>query len=273
MQRVLSQGQEILLHKIERNAPEYQRIRDSYGLDSSEMKNFVMNVRQQCLSEQLILNDSYTGKLVGYAEVSQSLMMWLEKRSSETRVVSGTESWRLDHAIYWFHENELKTEFSQKLCSGGVYPSVTYTALFGLSVGHKLPSHSLEVCYFPRHGIAQLGSGGAHRFLACILWGELVVKPQIATLCTEWDEPDWEYNEALLAIESILPRESWVKLEGTLEERELLKRFFFESSIEDRKRLTEKLHGGKRSIEPGELIDMLYVLKKPRKSIWTFWKR
>jgi hypothetical protein len=108
------------------------------------------------------------------------------------------ESVRLDQFVYTRPSDGRILWYS---FSGGQKWSSTMSVLFAFALRRPVHAMNLDAYYFRHSGVLAIGSGGNHRMLAQVFWGDPVQFGEAISVLEE-DETDPGLAQALLNIES-----------------------------------------------------------------------
>jgi hypothetical protein len=149
-----------------------------------------------------IITDRITSTDLNRSSVSEHYVRWLEQ-ISRCETVGALSAVKIDMFIY-------DPPFFGKGYTGGSKPDTVIKALFSLAAKERglteflpIPMEDMEVKYFSGPGILTNGSGGRHRLLAHVLWGDPNINAEVLYVYHDDSLHDPELNKSLLLLESI----------------------------------------------------------------------
>jgi hypothetical protein len=158
-------------------------------------------------TDALLQQDDITGQRLGYHKFARSYLTWLSKsiNSQYYDLKTNFPPVRLDNFVYSYSADE-EAEEELLACSGGNAKKRRHTMyfLFCLATQKPFSSYQMEAAYWERSGILSYISGGNHRLLAHVLWGQPLLRPQFMRIFQENERAcDDELNPALIVVDRI----------------------------------------------------------------------
>ncbi len=201
---------------------------------------------------RVITEDVLTGELLGYHRFASSFLDFLSENSSKKEVRNpGPTCVDLSQLVY--QRPDLSTALAIKRCSGGIKYPTTFQCILALAQGNVLRPDLWDLSVFENEGIATIGSGGNHRTLAHLLFGDYRVTPEkIVYLKTALTGIDLAtLNSAFLEIDTSIEPRRFLK---TADQARGLIEWFSEVERQDRQLILAYLHDrGGRTANPSLL--------------------
>jgi hypothetical protein len=194
MSNILTPGQKRIREIIYKYLPEYKRLDKLNKVNYS----FYINIQNEFSNDPVIISDTCVTQSLFNVRISKNYLEWLKKTGIEERIYSGEYSVELDKFFYDPSSNRKMLAYK-----GGDKFDSTYWSLFQLAEGIELPRHTWSSTFHVNEGILKVASGGSHRLLAHVLWGEFVIKPDEIILYKE-SSTDQKLHDNLLEIEAFL---------------------------------------------------------------------
>ncbi len=244
---MISNGQLRIREIVREYLPQYQQKYARW----ENCDDIYKEARTRFSSDPIITTDAITSRRLGFYDFSRNYLFWQEHRSQlNITDCNYTGNIRLDQFVYHYPYEEPEPLRS---FSGGVKWLTTLQGLLTLVGDESIPIINMSVRYFTRSGILTIGSGGNHRLLAYVLWGESNINSESTTIITE-KTIDPEFNTALLTIDSMFTRpEEFNKFKHILfrqfqlkyfsdEESEAIKAFVSDTTPEEQNILKRYIH-------------------------------
>lgn len=194
MSNILTPGQKRIREIIYKYLPEYRRLDKLNKVNYS----FYINIQNEFSNDPVITSDTCVTQSLFNVRISKNYLKWLEKTGVEERIHFGKYSVELDKFFYDPSSNRKMLAYK-----GGDKFTSTYWSLFQLAEGIELPRHTWSSTFHVNEGILKVASGGSHRLLAHVLWGEPMIKPDEIILYKE-SLTDPKLHSNLLEIEEFL---------------------------------------------------------------------
>jgi hypothetical protein len=199
----LTAGQVRIREIINKYLKIYQKIKTTTISQDKDkaLKRLFIHIRKKFEADPIITKDIITGQQLGYSKIAKSYLRWLDKYDTRTRITENFPPVQLDHFVYDYGDLQEKRQLPAY--TGGIKWASTISCLFGLAEGKKLERGGLDAIYYNKAGILTISSGGNHRLLAHVLWGEPSIQPHHLIMIEETNSPNPQLNRALLIIETI----------------------------------------------------------------------
>jgi hypothetical protein len=244
--------------------------RDAEAGSSLEIRlEYAQELQARLASDRRVTCDAVTGRQLGRTPFASSYLGYLQ-HAGTTRDL-GTGQPQVPIAGYIYTRTDLR-EPAFAFGLGVKYPSTAH-ALFGLAKGVALPERGWDLVVYEDYGAVMVGSGGNHRSLAHMLWGEPRVTTRSIKLVRAGRAIDDELNRALLFYEDAtrgctigpssirdLSEIRRIFVESTHSEREILRAFMRDTFV-SAQYLGMRSQGG-LSFEVEELRAALSGLRK-----------
>ncbi|MFZ5446538.1 MAG: hypothetical protein ACOZQL_41505 [Myxococcota bacterium] len=128
----------------------------------------VEDLQARLHNDPRVTTDAVTGRRLDAPPYSRRYLELLASRPGFTSDVATPP--RIPMSGFQYGPPDLVV--GQKAFSLGRKPDSTAYALFGLAAGKQLPELSWDLHVYEELGVVTVCSGGNHRSLACLLWGE-----------------------------------------------------------------------------------------------------
>jgi hypothetical protein len=194
MSNILTPGQKRIREIIYKYLPEYRRLDKLNKVNYS----FYINIQNEFSNDPIITSDTCINQSLFNVRISKNYLKWLENTGIEERIHFGEYSVELNKFFY-----DPSSSHKMLAYKGGYRFNSTYWSLFQFAEGIELPRHTWSSTFYVNEGILKVASGGSHRLLAHVLWGEHIIKPDEIILYKK-SPTDPKLHSNLLGIEAFL---------------------------------------------------------------------
>jgi hypothetical protein len=165
-------------------------------------------LKQVLAADARVTNDPVTGKRLGYTTYAQSYLVYLQEvgklEERHKLITPDLPVWNFIYTRGWGRVASDK-EAPPAYLLGEKYGS-TASVLFGLAQRKSIETSDWDLFFYPEEQILTTASGGEHRTLAHMLWGQSPPEYLEVDVYHTTGRTDSELNQALLFFESILPQ-------------------------------------------------------------------
>lgn len=197
---IITNGQQRVREIVYQMLPEYQGLMTTKGECDID---FFGRVRDNFASDPIITADPCLCQSLSKPNLSDEYTNYLRsisKSAGTTEIISNGEYFvALDK--FFFNSSSTK-ELPVYFSDDSHRWFSTFSCLFGFAEGKDLDKLEWVSEYFAEDGILKVGGNGSHRLMACVLWGQHLIKPQ--TLYIIKAKADPELHSALLLVDKIL---------------------------------------------------------------------
>jgi hypothetical protein len=195
----LTSGQQRVREIVYQMLPEYQKL-----MQKGECKiDFFRKVRKAFASDPVISSDPCLCQSLFKPNLSNEYTNYLRSISrfaNTTETISNGEY--LVTLDKFFYDPSSMSELPVYLSDDCSRWFSTFSCLFGFAEGKDLNRPGWASEYFPEDGILKVYGDGSHRLMACVLWGQHLIKPE--TLHIVKSKADPELHSALIFIKKLL---------------------------------------------------------------------
>lgn len=169
----LSLGQERVREIIAEYYPEYIEQRNRTGKENHYEIAYQL-MRPIFIGDHLIKADPITGRCLENCGISSNYLRWLSCKAGDDWNKFRCEGSVSSEIHLDKHHPDGNKGFAY---AGGVKYNSTFNCLIGLHEQKLLRSEQWDFIYYPQDGIIKSGSGGHHRTIAHVLYGEPRMNP------------------------------------------------------------------------------------------------
>jgi hypothetical protein len=191
----LTKGQQRVREIVVKMLPEYKYLKK----EGETLTDFFLKVREAFCSDPIITSDTCLCQSLFKPRISINYTIFLSETGETETIHNGEYYVDLNRFHY---DPPSHTELPVYMSDDSGRWSSTYSCLFGFAEGKEIDRFQWESNYFVDDGILQVAGNGSHRLMACVLWGQHLIKPE--KLHVTKATPDPELHDALLWIDEIL---------------------------------------------------------------------
>jgi hypothetical protein len=198
----LTPGQQRIREILENYHDQFKPFKSSQDpTRESGFDDFAHEVISSFSQDPAILNDPVTSQSL-LSSTSSKYIGWRRQIAETTNIKYPMTEYQ---GAVRFDRFEYVNGSDSPAFLGGRKWNVTISILMSLSTKSKIPVPDLDstINYYPTSGILEAESGSCHRMLACVLFGELLVRPEQITVCEENVPDDPELFRACLIMDAL----------------------------------------------------------------------